>query len=174
MGAWATAQDIDDNDKRFSERYLARQDHKVTMLADARCELAKALDLVLDHPNNLHDLGGPRMKRFAVRLGVESHASRRVYSIVTGRCPHRRFTTTACSRPSASPRARKAATASTATPPATTRRSRPSPRTSSRRSKGLTPPQRAPATITTHRAAIIRAARGRYQSRALFPRWRPI
>ncbi len=28
MGAWATAQDIDDNDKRFSERYLARQDHK--------------------------------------------------------------------------------------------------------------------------------------------------
>ena len=42
MGAWATAQDIDDNDKRFSERYLARQDHKVTMLADARrypCEI---------------------------------------------------------------------------------------------------------------------------------------
>ena len=86
MGAWAKAQDIDDNDKRFSERYVARQDHKVTMLADARrypceiinyclgflrrrfiagCELAKALDLVLDHPNNLHDLGGPRMKRFA-------------------------------------------------------------------------------------------------------------
>ena len=85
MGAWATAQDIDDNDKRFSERYVARQDSKVTMLADARrypceinqclgflrrrfiagCELAKALDLVLDHPNNLHDLGGPRMKRFA-------------------------------------------------------------------------------------------------------------
>ena len=31
----------------------------------AGCELAKALDLVLDHPNNLHDLGGPRMKRFA-------------------------------------------------------------------------------------------------------------
>ena len=95
MGAWAKAQDIDDNDKRFSERYVARQAHKVTMLADARrypceinqclaflrrrfiagCELAKALDLVLDHPNNLHDLGGPRMKRFAVRLGVESHAS---------------------------------------------------------------------------------------------------
>ena len=47
MGAWATAQDIDDNDKRFSERYVARQDSKVTMLADARCELAKALDLVL-------------------------------------------------------------------------------------------------------------------------------
>ena len=107
MGAWAKAQDIDDNDKRFSERYVARQDSKVTMLADARrypceinqclgfpradwsrrcrrsypwrnrhatppsnrfiagCELAKALDLVLDHPNNLHDLGGPRMKRFA-------------------------------------------------------------------------------------------------------------
>ena len=65
MGAWATAQDIDDNDKRFSERYVARQESKVTMLADARCELAKALDLVLDHPNNLHDLGGPRMKRFA-------------------------------------------------------------------------------------------------------------
>ena len=65
MGAWAKAQDIDDNDKRFSERYVARQDHKVTMLADSRCELAKALDLVLDHPNNLHDLGGPRMKRFA-------------------------------------------------------------------------------------------------------------
>ena len=129
MGAWATAQDIDDNDKRFSERYLARQDHKVTMLADARCELAKALDLVLDHPNNLHDLGGPRMKRFAVCLGVESR-QRRVYSIVTGRCPHRRFTMTACSRPSASPRARKAATASTAIPPATTRRSRRSPRTS--------------------------------------------
>ena len=120
MGAWAKAQDIDDNDKRFSERYVARQDHKVTMLADARrypceinqclgflrlskcrpprdaagepapgaaarprtrrfiagCELAKALDLVLDHPNNLHDLGGPRMKRFAVRLGVESRATR--------------------------------------------------------------------------------------------------
>ena len=130
MGAWAKAQDIDDNDKRFSERYVARQDSKVTMLADARCELAKALDLVLDHPNNLHDLGGPRMKRFAVRLGVESHASRRVYSIVTGRCSHRRFTTTACSSPSASPRARKEATASTATPPATTRRSRRSPRTS--------------------------------------------
>ena len=37
MGAWATAQDIDDNDKRFSERYVARQDSKVTMLADARC-----------------------------------------------------------------------------------------------------------------------------------------
>ena len=130
MGAWAKAQDIDDNDKRFSERYVARQDHKVTMLADARCELAKVLDLVLDHPNNLHDLGGPRMKRFAVRLGVESHASRRVYSIVTGRCPHRRSTTTACSNPSASPRARRARTASTATPPATTRRSRRSPRTS--------------------------------------------
>ena len=65
MGAWATAQDISDNDKRFSEKYVARQDSKVTMLADARCELAKALDLVLDHPNNLHDLGGPRMKRFA-------------------------------------------------------------------------------------------------------------
>ena len=31
MGAWATAQDIDDNDKRFSERYVARQDSKVTM-----------------------------------------------------------------------------------------------------------------------------------------------
>ena len=120
MGAWATAQDISDNDKRFSEKYVARQESKVTMLADARrypceinlclgflrlskcrpprdaagelaqgaaarprmsrrfiagCELAKALDLVLDHPNNLHDLGGPRMKRFAVRLGVESHAS---------------------------------------------------------------------------------------------------
>ena len=84
MGAWAKAQDIDDNDKRFSERYVARQDSKVTMLADSRCELAKALDLVLDHPNNLHDLGGPRMKRFAVRLGVESR-QRRVYSIVTGR-----------------------------------------------------------------------------------------
>ena len=110
MGAWAKAQDIDDNDKRFSEKYVARQESKVTMLADARrypceinlclgflrlskcrpprdaagelaqgaaarprtsrrfiagCELAKALDLVLDHPNNLHDLGGPRMKRFA-------------------------------------------------------------------------------------------------------------
>ena len=65
MGAWATAQDISDNDKRFSEKYVARQESKVTMLADARCELAKALDLVLDHPNNLHDLGGPRMKRFA-------------------------------------------------------------------------------------------------------------
>ena len=75
MGAWAAAQDISDNDKRFSEKYVARQDSKLTMLADARCELAKALDLVLDHPNNLHDLGGPRMKRFAVRLGVESHAS---------------------------------------------------------------------------------------------------
>ena len=75
MGAWATAQDISDNDKRFSEKYVARQESKVTMLADARCELAKALDLVLDHPNNLHDLGGPRMKRFVVRLGVESHAS---------------------------------------------------------------------------------------------------
>ena len=37
MGAWATAQDIDDNDKRFSERYVARQESKVTMLADARC-----------------------------------------------------------------------------------------------------------------------------------------
>ena len=105
MGAWATAQDIDDNDKRFLEKYVARQDSKVTMLADARrypceinqclgflsrrfiagCELAKALDLVLDHPNNLHDLGGPRMKRFAVCLGVESR-QRRVYSIVTGRC----------------------------------------------------------------------------------------
>ena len=36
MGAWAKAQDIDDNDKRFSERYVARQDSKVTMLADAR------------------------------------------------------------------------------------------------------------------------------------------
>ena len=85
MGAWATAQDISDNDKRFSEKYVARQESKVTMLADARCELAKALDLVLDHPNNLHDLGGPRMKRFAVRLGVESR-QRRVYSIVTRRC----------------------------------------------------------------------------------------
>ena len=36
MGAWAKAQDIDDNDKRFSERYVARQAHKVTMLADSR------------------------------------------------------------------------------------------------------------------------------------------
>ena len=43
MGAWAKAQDIDDNDKRFSERYVARQDSKVTMLADSRCELAKDL-----------------------------------------------------------------------------------------------------------------------------------
>ena len=39
MGAWATAQDIDDNDKRFSESYVARQESKVMMLADARCEL---------------------------------------------------------------------------------------------------------------------------------------
>ena len=46
MGAWAKAQDIDDNDKRFSERYVARQDHKVTMLADARrypCEINHSL-----------------------------------------------------------------------------------------------------------------------------------
>ena len=46
MGAWAKAQDIDDNDKRFSERYVARQDHKVTMLADARrypCEINQCL-----------------------------------------------------------------------------------------------------------------------------------
>ena len=43
MGAWATAQDIDDNDKRFSERYVARQESKVTMLADARCELVDAM-----------------------------------------------------------------------------------------------------------------------------------
>ena len=35
MGAWAKAQDIDDNDKRFSERYVARQS-LVTMLGD-RC-----------------------------------------------------------------------------------------------------------------------------------------
>ena len=42
MGAWAKAQDIDDNDKRFSERYVARQESKVTMLADSRrypCEI---------------------------------------------------------------------------------------------------------------------------------------
>ena len=46
MGAWAKAQDIDDNDKRFSERYVARQDSKVTMLADARrypCEINQCL-----------------------------------------------------------------------------------------------------------------------------------
>ena len=65
MGAWAKALIDDNNDKRFSARYVARADHKVTMLADSRCELAKALDLGLDQPNNLHDLGGPRMKRFA-------------------------------------------------------------------------------------------------------------
>ena len=46
MGAWATAQDISDNDKRFSEKYVARQESKVTMLADARrypCEINQCL-----------------------------------------------------------------------------------------------------------------------------------
>ena len=34
----------------FQKSTSARQESKVTMLADSRCELAKALDLVLDHP----------------------------------------------------------------------------------------------------------------------------
>ena len=52
MGAWAKAQDIDDNDKRFSERYVARQDHKVTMLADARrypCEINHSLSFLTEY-----------------------------------------------------------------------------------------------------------------------------
>ncbi|CAE8607030.1 unnamed protein product [Polarella glacialis] len=38
----------------------------VTFLADTRCELTKALDLVLDAPPAMAVLGNPRCKRFAI------------------------------------------------------------------------------------------------------------
>ena len=105
----------------------------MTMLADARCELAKALDLVLDHPNNLQFGAIDEVAAYAVRLGVESR-QRRVYSIVTGRCG-RSVSTQAFydgTRAQVPQRAEAEGRgpASTATWPATTRRSRRSPRTS--------------------------------------------
>lgn len=66
MKAWAKDQGIDDNEKRFSTRFVdGRAESNVTFLADTRCELTKALDLVMDHPGPLHVLGGLRCKRFA-------------------------------------------------------------------------------------------------------------
>mmetsp|Transcript_15811 Transcript_15811/g.47160 ORF Transcript_15811/g.47160 Transcript_15811/m.47160 type:complete len:112 (+) Transcript_15811:416-751(+) len=65
MGAWAKDQGIDDNDKRFSVRYVARAESKITLLADTRGELANALDLAIDAPPQNHDLGKGRLKRFA-------------------------------------------------------------------------------------------------------------
>lgn len=38
----------------------------ITFLADARCELTQALDVVLDHPGPMSVLGNPRCKRFAI------------------------------------------------------------------------------------------------------------
>ena len=66
MKAWAKDQGIDDNEKRASIRYVdGRAKSNVTFLADARCELTKALDVVMDHPGPMHVLGGERCKRFA-------------------------------------------------------------------------------------------------------------
>lgn len=52
MGAWAKDQQIEGS--------------MVTFLADTRCELTKALDLVLDAPAAMAKLGNPRCKRFAI------------------------------------------------------------------------------------------------------------
>jgi 2-Cys peroxiredoxin 5 len=51
MQAWAKDQKIEGSN--------------ITFLADTRCELTKALDLVLDHPGPMGVLGNPRCKRFA-------------------------------------------------------------------------------------------------------------
>jgi len=54
MKAWAKDQGVDGS--------------MVTLLADTRCELAKALGVVMDHEGPMHVLGGLRCKRFAILI----------------------------------------------------------------------------------------------------------
>lgn len=54
MEAWGKSQGIDGS--------------MITFLADTRCELTKALGLVLDAPPAMAVLGNPRCKRFAMLI----------------------------------------------------------------------------------------------------------
>ena len=49
----------------------------ITFLADTRCELSKAMDVVMDHPGPVSVLGGVRSKRFAIYAddGVMKHVA---------------------------------------------------------------------------------------------------